>query len=58
MLIASTRALERPWRIAATMPSRCAAIVRASFTKGFRRQRRAQASHSSGRRIAARGLSR
>ena len=40
MLIASTRALESPWAITASIPSRCSAIVRARRTNGASRQRR------------------
>jgi hypothetical protein len=47
VLIASTRALESPWRIAAVIPARWSVIVRASLTNGFRRQRRAHAIHRS-----------
>ena len=52
VLIASTRALERPCSIAATMPARCFVIVLASLTNGARRQRRAHAIHSSSSLIA------
>lgn len=38
-MIASTRALERPCSIAATMPARWAVIVLASLTNGARRHR-------------------
>ncbi|MGZ6585387.1 MAG: hypothetical protein ACXVHX_13765 [Solirubrobacteraceae bacterium] len=35
VLIASTRALDSPWLIAAVIPARCSVIVRASLTNGF-----------------------
>jgi hypothetical protein len=53
VLIASTRAFERPCSIAATIPARCLVMVLASLTNGARRQRRAHAIHSSSSAIAA-----
>jgi len=55
VLIASTRALERPCSMAATMPVRWALIVLASLTKDGSRQRRAQAIQPSSSAIAGPG---
>jgi hypothetical protein len=51
VLIASTRAFERPFSIAAMIPASWSVIVRASLTNGVSRHRRAQDSHSSSNRI-------
>jgi hypothetical protein len=53
VLIASTRALDRPCSIAATIAARCVVIVLASFTNDGRRQRLAHAIHSSSSLIAS-----
>lgn len=51
MLTASTRALDRPWTRAASIPGRFLATFRASSTKAGIRQRRAHASQPSRNRI-------
>ena len=58
VLIASTRALERPCWIAATIPACWSVIVRASLTNAGRRHRRAHLIQASSSAIAAVGGSR
>lgn len=55
VFMASTRALERSWRRAASMPPRCSVMERASLTKAGSRQRRAHTSQSSRSRRARHG---
>jgi hypothetical protein len=51
VLTCSTRALDSPCSIAATIPARWAVIVRASLTNDPSRHRRAHAIHSSSSRV-------